>query len=544
MQSTRASNAAGGPAMAPCARAVQEQLRRVLASDGFKHSRRMADLLHFIVSQTVAGNEHRLKEYVIALEVFGRDESFDPRLNALVRVEASRLRHRLREYFQGPGRDDAIEIELPAGRYVPRFTTARARTKARGVASSAALLHREASPAPGDRPSIALLPFTFDGDHRSDRSLAHGIAEALIAGLSRVHWLLVAAHSSTRRKSRPLDARKIGREAGVRYVLAGGVRSAGERIRVFVELADAITGNVLWAHRYDRELDDPFELEDAIARTIAAAVEIELAAAERERAARRSPESLEAWALYQRGLGRMYCFTAQDSYHAKQLFRQAAEADPRFGSPVGALAYAGFLDFVLGFTASPEETVAEALAAGRTAVARDGRDPMAHFGLGRALSLAGRLGSAIDELGAAIELNPNFAPAYLGMGGAMSLSGRHRKAIDALDVAIGLSPHAPMLWTMEHMRALSHIELGEFDEAVEDARLACRHPNTTPWSYLTLVAGLSNLHRDDEAHAVRTALFERWPAFSVPRFARTVPFDVAVTPRWRDGLRRAGLGNG
>src|SRR5689334_20971246 len=107
---------------------------------------------------------------------------------------------------------------------------------------------------------------------------------------------------------------------------------------------------------------------------------------------------------------------------------------------------------------------------------------MAHFGLGRAMSLAGKLDTALSELKIAIELNPSFAPAYLGVGGVLASDGRHREAIDALDIAIGLSPGDPILWTMESMRALSHIEVGEFDKAVQDGRRACRHANTVPWS--------------------------------------------------------------
>ena len=157
------------------------------------------------------------------------------------------------------------------------------------------------------------------------------------------------------------------------------------------------------------------------------------------------------------------------------------------------------------------------------------------------MSLAGKLNSAMCELEIAIELNPNFAPAYLGIGGVLSLAGRYREAIDVLDVAIGLSPQDPMLWTMENMRALSHLELGEFDRAVEYGKLACRHPNSVPWPYLILVSALSNLDREDEAREARDTLFERWPEFSVSRFSRTVPFAPATTPHWRAGLCRAGL---
>jgi tetratricopeptide (TPR) repeat protein len=340
------------------------------------------------------------------------------------------------------------------------------------------------------------------------------------------------------------EMKQVGRETRVRYLLGGNVRPTGTRIRIFAELADAITGNVLWVHRYARELGEVVDREGEVAQLIAAAVERAVTAAERERAIIRTLDSLDAWGLYQRGMYHMYRFTGEHSQLAKQLFRLAGAADLRFAAPLGALAYAGFLDFVLGFTDAPGKTIAESIAAGRDAVTRDDADPVSHFGLGRALSLAGMLDSAKSEIEIAIELNPNFGPAYLGMGGALSFAGRHREAVDALDVAIRLSPRDRMLWTMEAMRAWSRIELGEFDKAVDDAQLACRHSNTVPWAYVTLVSALSNLDRADEARDVRAALFARWPAFCMSRFARTVPFDYANAPKWRQGLRRAGLDSG
>jgi adenylate cyclase len=528
----------------PSPNAIREQLGRVLASDSFRQSRRMADLLRFIVSESLAGNDCRLKEYVIAVEVFDRDESFDPRTNALVRVEASRLRHRLREFSLGPGCGDPIQIELPAGSYVPHFRTVEQRASAAGNSSSPAGSQREALLDLSEKPSIAALPFAFLGDGQPQRLLVDGMTEDLIVALSRIHWLLVIPCSSTvTYKSRRVNVRLVGREMGVRYVLKGSVRRVGDRIRVCVELSDATTGNVLSAHRYDRELSDIFQLQEVLAETIAAEVEFNLLAAERERAFCRPSEDLDAWGLYQRGVYHMYRFTSDDSRSARRLFHLAAAADSRFASPFGALAYLKFLDFVLGFTDAPRQTIAEAVEAGRAAIERDESDPMAHFGMGRALSLAGKLDSAMNELEIAIDLKPNFAPAYLGVGGALSLAGRHREAIGALDVAIRLSPHDPMLWTMEHMRAFCHIELEEFDQAVEDARLASRHSNTSAWSYVTLASALSNLDRGDEAREVRDALFERWPDFSMSRFARAVPFDAAVASIWRGGLTRAGLNN-
>jgi adenylate cyclase len=535
-----ASNDAGGIHARLLSTAVQEQLGRVLASEAFRNSVRMANLLRFVISETLAGNEHRLKEYVIAVEVFDRDKSFDPRTNAVVRVEASRLRHRLREYFLGPGRGDAIHIDLPAGSYVPQFKATPARAETVAKPTYLAVPESEASLALPDRPSIAVLPFVFLGQDQQRRYMADGITEHLVTALSHVHWLRVTAPSSAS-KYRRCAVKPVVGKLGVRYALEGSVRQMANRIRVFTRSIDAITGNVLWAQRYDRELNDSFMLEEEIGQTIAGAVEHQVAAAERERAVRRPPQSLDAWGLYQRGVAHMYRFTSEDSRCAKKLLRRAAAADREFASPLGALAYLGFLDFVLGFTEAPSQTIADAVMAGRAAVARDNRDPMAHFGFGRAMSLAGKLKSAMSELETAVELNPNFAPAYLGIGGALSLAGRYREAIDALDIAIGLSPQDPMLWTMENMRALSHLELAQFDKAVEYATLACRHPNTVPWPYLMLVSALSNLDREDEARQVRDALFDRWPDFSLSRFGRTVPFDPTVTPNWRQGLRRAGL---
>ena len=514
--------------------AVRDQLERVLLADGFKRSPRMAGFLRFVVSETLAGNADRLKEYAIAIDVFGRDTSFDPNTSAVVRVEASRLRHRLQEYFLGPGCDDPIEIALPPGSYVPRFKS-RSRHDDPGLVSNVPL-------ALPDKPSIAVLPFTIIGDDIEQGYFADGIVEDLITALSRINWLFVTARNSTfTYKGRAVDVRQVGTEMGVRYVVEGSVRRAGDRIRVSAQLIDAATGNHLWASNLDREMGDIFALQDEIADMIAGAIEPELGAAERARAVRRPPESLEAWGLYQQGLDHMYRFTAEGNREARRLLRLAAANDLQFAAPLGALAYVRFLDFILGFSDNPERARAEAVAAGRDAVARDGKDPMARFGLGRALKLTDDFESALSELTIALELNPNFALAHLGLGMALYISERYHEAIDALDIAIRLSPHDPILWTMESARAMARIEIGQDNQAVSDAWAACRHPNTSFWAHLTLVSALANLDRDAEVEKARAALFESWPDFSMSTFANTMPLPPAATRRWREGLHKAGF---
>ncbi len=515
----------GDPVFSPAQ--VHEQVERVLSSDGFSRSGRMARFLRFVVSETISGNGQKLKEYVIALEVFGRDTSFDPRTSAVVRVEASRLRHRLQEYFLGPGRNDPIHIGLPSGSYVPSFSV--------GAQIEVAAAEADILLALPDKPSIAVLPFANIGDDPKQGFFADGIVEDLITALSRIRWLFVTARNSTfTYKGCVVDVKQVGREMGVRYVVEGSVRRAGSRIRISAQLIDAMTGYHLWANNFDRDMEDMFALQDEIIDMIAAAIEPELGEAERARAVRRPPESLKAWGLYQCGLSQMYQFTAEGNREAHRLLSIAAADDPLFAAPLGVKAYVGYLDLILGFAKDPEHACAEAVLAGRAAVARDGKDPMAHFGLGRALCVTENVEAAIKSLETALELNPNFALGHLGLGVAQLNAREYQDALASLDIAIRLSPHDPILWTMENARATVQMELGAYEEAVTDARRACGHPNTSFQCYLTLASALGNLDHREDAQEVREALFARMHrSDAVTHFASV--------PRWRDGLRKAGF---
>ena len=182
---------------------VCAQLEKLLASDDFNRSERMKSFLRFVVSETLAGRSEDLKEYPIAVKVFDRDDSFDPNTTAIVRVEASRVRHRLREYFSGPGRTDQIHIALPIGTYIPEFTTqaaARAKHDAIGVSGESSAAKHDDLRTPlvlPEKPSIAVLPFTnLNGDPEQEY-FADGVVEDLITALSRIRWLFVIARNST-----------------------------------------------------------------------------------------------------------------------------------------------------------------------------------------------------------------------------------------------------------------------------------------------------------------------------------------------------------
>ncbi len=183
-----------------------------------------------------------------------------------------------------------------------------------------------------DKPSIAVLPFENMSGDPEQEYFADGITEDIITALSKFRWFFVTARNSTfTYKGSAVDIKQVGRELGVRYVLEGSVRKGGSRIRITAQLIEAESGNHIWAERYDRELDDIFELQDEITLTIAAAVEPELAGSERERALHKPTDNLQAWDLYHRGLAKIWQTSKGSMIEGSALMHQALAKDPNLG---------------------------------------------------------------------------------------------------------------------------------------------------------------------------------------------------------------------
>jgi adenylate cyclase len=192
-----------------------------------------------------------------------------------------------------------------------------------------------------DKPSIAVLAFTNMSGDPEQEFVADGIAEDIITALSRYPSLFVIArNSSFTYKGRAVDLKQVGRELGVRYVLEGSVRRAADRIRVTAQLVEAETNNHIWAERYDRNLADIFALQDEITEAVTIAIAPVIADAERQRAMRKPPGSLDAWAAYQRGLWHFGKFSADDNLAAQKFFQQAIDLDPNFAGGYSGLAWA------------------------------------------------------------------------------------------------------------------------------------------------------------------------------------------------------------
>jgi len=381
------------------------------------------------------------------------------------------------------------------------------RWRANGSPASATATVAADAPLPlPDKPSIAVLPFVNRSGDPEQEIFSDGISKDIITGLSRFRSLFVTARNSTfSYKGAAPKSTEVGAALGVRYVLNGSVRKAGNRIRITAQLIDALTGNHVWADRYDRELDDIFAIQDDITETIVGRIDNEVRASEMDRARRKPPASLDAWELYQRGLWHLNRTTKQDSEEARKFFLKAIEHDPNFAAAHAGVAYTCYLEVFHGFGDNPAEWLAQGLAAGEQAVALDDMDGFTHFALGRVLGLAGHGDRAVAELEKCVALNPSLALGYHSLGQALNWYGRAAEALPKADMAMRLSPHDPMLWGMQVAKASCCNNLENYYEAEEWARKAVNARPDRFWPHIHLAVALVGQDRLEEA---RVALEE------------------------------------
>jgi len=394
-----------------------------------------------------------------------------------------------------------------------------------------------------DKPSIAVLPFDNMSGDPEQEYFADGIAEDILTGLSRVRWLFVISRNSTfAYKGQKLDVKRVAKELGVRYVLEGSVRKAGQRVRVTTQLIDAAVNHQVWAERYDRKLDELFDLQDEITATILGTLEPELGAAEQERARRKPPESLDAWDLYLRGQWHLYRFLADDNALAMRYFQQAIEIDPNFAASHAGLAYAHHLAVIEAFTGDPATSLDAALKAARCAVALDDKDAVSFGVLARILTMRHEHDAAITASQMASDLNPNVAQVRFAHAFALVFADRMEEAIDELDQATRLSPRDPLLWSFMTVRAWALSALGRHAEVVEWARKAAEQPNSVLWPNAVLVSALGLIGRKEEARQALDRFQQENPNIELDNVFDRLPFsDPAHIRTLAEGIRLAKL---
>jgi adenylate cyclase len=335
---------------------------------------------------------------------------------------------------------------------------------------------------------------------------------------------------------RAVDVKQVGRELGVRYVLEGSLSKAGNRIRVTAQLVEAETGTHVWAERYDRELADIFGVQDEITEAVTIALAPAIDDAERQRAMHKPPDSLDAWAAYQRGLWHLEKNTEDDNTLAEGFFQQAVELDPNFPGGHTGLAYAQH-----GAATRRGLPDIEAMESARRAVRLDANDAEARVCLGFMLLWQGNLEGALAESKTALALSPNLASAHGLMGSVLNWSGQWATARISLERSIRLDPRNPNLATRYNAVTVGYYLSGEYGAAIEAAHRTIRSCPDRQHDYRWLAAALGQVGRIDEAKEALEKAVAIAPV-SFDRFVRTrVPWHRPEHhAHMLEGLRKAG----
>ena len=394
------------------------------------------------------------------------------------------------------------------------------------------------------RPTVAVLPFENLSGDSDQEYFSDAVAGDIITALSKHRWLSVVGRNTTfGYKGQPASIRQMLDELRVNYVVEGGVRRAGNRIRVTAQLVDAVSGIQIWADRYDRELEDVFAVQDEITERITARLEPEIGSAERQKVAASGSRDLHAWECYHLGVAQFYKFTPEGNLEAQRLLALSRELDPNFGEAHAWWAYAVVLGMVYWDTEPAARLLDQALAATQQALELDDRNAVFHALKARVQLARCEYQSALAENEVAISLNPTLAAAYCGLGDSFAYEGRYDEALTRFEKAIELSPNDPQRWAFLTYGALVLIFKRDFEAAVKWAERASMIPNCQYWTTAHRAVALAHLGRIDEAQKAARKLLSEKPGFSTA-FARRKLFYLKRPEQlqlYLDGLALAGV---
>ncbi len=393
-------------------------------------------------------------------------------------------------------------------------------------------------------PWVAVLPCAGLGEHNNAALIAQGFTEDLINALARNRWMCVVTRNASFALGRSgEDLASILGKLDADYAVTGSVRHAGNRVCITVQLTETASMRCIWSERFERELQDIFDLQEEISSLVAARIASQLGMAEQKKAARLPPRDLDAWQLYQLGSAEFYKFAGDSNRRCQKLMRQAIGRAPDFGEPYARLAYAMVLESIYFEGPTDQSHLDEALRLAEVGVGLDDQEANTFFALGRVRLARGEYNLAIDALETALKLNPCHALSHCGMGDTLVSDGRAEAAIPCFERALALSPHDPFRWAFMSYRSLAHMFLGDHEAAIYWARSATLVPNAHYWARAKLISWLAHYGDIDAARDQVLALMRQQPGFSLD-FARSRLFFVRDSKHleiFLDGLQRAGV---
>ena len=399
-----------------------------------------------------------------------------------------------------------------------------------------------AKPKPNEAAaSIAVLPFANMSGDPEQEYFSDGISEDIITDLSKIAGLtVIARNSSFAYKGRSVDVRTIGRDLGVRSVLEGSIRRAGNRLRITAQLIDAATGAHLWADRYDRDLTDIFEVQDEVVEKIVGVLAVTLTQGEQQRLRRHGTGNVEAYEYWLRARALLTRGTRDSIVQARAMYRRAIESDLNFAAPHAGLALAAIADYASGWALDSAQALIEAERWARRALELNDQEPVSHLALGNVLLWRREHEGALAEFDRTIALDPNFAQGHAARGLALMYAGEPSRAQEPLAKAMRLDPHYPDI--VLHFLAQANFSLGKYEIAAQQLldRIA-RNPGTDA-SRMLLASCYGHLGRAVDARGVWAELLKVNPDFSLMQRARVLPYKNPGDFQYiLEGLAKVGL---
>jgi TolB-like protein/tetratricopeptide (TPR) repeat protein len=500
---------------------VRALLEKILLSPGFRNSERMRRFLRTSVERTLDGATDQLKEFALGHDVFDRGEGYDPRTDSIVRVEARRLRKKLRAYYEGEGLLDKIVIQFHPGKYIPSFSPAAPGSPHETVAETETLL---------DPKTVAVLPFSNLSSDPEQIYFCDGISEDIIDALSTVRDLRVLGRGATFMLRDPaMDPREIGASLSAGTIVEGSVRKSGGMLRVAARLIDTQTGHVRWSTTVDRPETDVFAIKDEIATAITATL------CDQVSAGMRLPvpaPSIEAYALYLKGRHAANQLDAEDYRKAIDYYSRAIAQFPDYAPP-----YSGMADVYTAITSwsmarpssvmplakrAAEEALrldpglahaytslgwvkfcyewnwSEGLALARKALLLEPNYAYGHMALGAFYMVLGLVSEGRKELQHSLRLNPLSIRAHRLLGLVLTLEGRFEESDQRLRAARALMPDScELAWMM----AAVYMAQGRAEEGLRYAR-ECQTDPPTPRMLAMLGEALARAGQEKEARKI------------------------------------------
>jgi adenylate cyclase len=392
-----------------------------------------------------------------------------------------------------------------------------------------------------DKPSIAVLPFVNMSEDPKQEYFSDGMTEEIITALSKISKLFVIARTSSfKYKGKKADIRTVGRELGVRYVLEGSVRKAGDKVRITAQLIDAKTNQHLWAERYDRGLKDIFALQDEITMKVINALQVELTEGEHARLWGKGTDNLQAYLKSLRAREHYLIQTKEGNALAQRTAEEAIALDPEYAPPYHVLAVTHMMAVLLGTTKSPKQSLIRAVELTQKAIALDNSYALGHGFLGLLYTMLRKPEKGVVAAQKGVALDPNGAHGYLYLSGALRLAGKFKEAVQPIEKAIRLNPFPPV--TYFRGACMAYIGAGSYEKAIGVGKRAITVGPDEIMSHLALTVAYSLAGREEEARSAAKEVLRINPKFSINLLGKRLVY-------WKEGqleqflaaLRKAGL---